>query len=68
MSTAEGHTTDGAAHGAQGVESMKAQTTQTYPWRFFIGPDGVVRTSSDVGEAEIRFALARHGLTDQVRH
>lgn len=47
---------------------MKAQTTQTYPWRFFIGPDGVVRTSTDAGEAEIRFALARHGLSGQVRH
>jgi len=47
---------------------MKAQTTQTYPCRFFIGPDGVVRTSSHAGEAEIRFALARHGLSGRISY
>ncbi len=40
---------------------MHAQTTRL-PWQFFIGPDGVVRTTTDSDAATTTMALARQGL------
>jgi hypothetical protein len=41
---------------------MHAQTIRL-PWQFFIGPDGVVRTTTDSDAAMTTLALARQGLT-----
>ena len=43
---------------------MTTQTTSRLPWHFFVGPDGVVRTSRGSDQDETRAALIHHGLTD----
>ena len=40
---------------------MQSQTTRL-PYQFFIGPDGVVRTTIGADAAATRLALARQGL------
>jgi hypothetical protein len=43
---------------------MTTQTLNRLPWQFFVGPDGVVRTTDGSSLAATRAALHRHGLTD----
>ena len=43
---------------------MTTQTKDRLPWLFFVGPDGVVRTSRGSDQAATRAALIHHGLTD----
>ena len=45
---------------------MTAQTSKRLPWLFFVGPDGVVRTSRNADEAATQTALERHGLADSL--
>ena len=45
---------------------MTAQTTTRLPWLFFVGPDGVVRTSRGADEAATQTALERHGLAENL--
>lgn len=43
-------------------------TTQTtrLPWLFFVGPDGVVRTSRNTDQKTTQAALVGHGLADRL--
>jgi hypothetical protein len=43
---------------------MTTQTTNRLPWLFFVGPDGIVRTSRGSDQATTRTALVDLGLTD----
>ena len=43
---------------------MPTQTINRLPWQFFVGPDGVVRTSRVSDPAATHTALVHHGLTD----
>jgi len=46
---------------------MKTPTIDArLPWLFFVGPDGVVRTSRGTDEATTHAALVRHGLADRL--
>jgi hypothetical protein len=47
---------------------MTTTQTKRLPWLFFVGPDGVVRTSRDTDQETTRAALARHGLADRLLH
>jgi hypothetical protein len=48
---------------------MTPQTTDDrLPWLFFVGPDGVVRTSRGCDQATTHAALVRHGLADRLGH
>ena len=40
-----------------------AATTRTYPWRFYVGPDGVVRSCTRCTAGEIEVALDKLHLT-----
>jgi hypothetical protein len=48
--------------------TTKQSDTKRLPWLFFVGPDGVVRTSRDTDQETTRAALARHGLTGLLIH
>ena len=48
---------------------MTAQTTNDRsPWLFFVGPDGVVRTSRGSDQATTYAALVGHGLAERLGH
>ena len=38
---------------------MTTKTSNRLPWLFFVGPDGVVRTSRDAGSSRPRALLSR---------
>ena len=45
---------------------MTTQASNRLPWLFFVGPDGVVRTSRDADQAATLAALERHGLAERL--
>ena len=45
---------------------MTTAKTTRLPWLFFVGPDGVVRTTRNADPATTRAALERHGLADRL--
>ncbi len=49
-------------------ELREMTTTQTtrLPWLFFVGPDGVVRTSRNTDQKTTQAALVGHGLADRL--
>jgi hypothetical protein len=47
---------------------MTRKTSNRLPWLFFVGPDGVVRTSRNADRAATLAALERHGLAERLVH
>jgi hypothetical protein len=44
---------------------MASPTTVRLPWQFFVGPDGVVRTSRGSDRAATQAALVNLGLAER---
>jgi hypothetical protein len=56
-----------AMKGSRGKGQTMTATTRTYPWRFYIGPDGVVRACERCTTDEIEVALERLHLSERLK-